>query len=907
MSLAPGVRLGAYEVVSLIGAGGMGEVYRARDLRLARDVAIKVLPDAFTNDVDRLARFKREAQVLASLNHPNIAAIHGVEETTNGNALVLEFVDGETLADRIVQGAIPLDEALAIAKQIAEALETAHAHGIIHRDLKPANIKVTPRGKVKVLDFGLAKPSEGGGSGLQADLSASPTITSPAMTVGRVILGTAAYMSPEQAKGKPVDRRTDIWAFGCVLYEMISGKPAFTGSDVVDVSAAILAKEPDWNALDPSTPSTVRRLLRRCLAKDTGRRLADVADARLEIEDVVSGVADSRSSNLSPPVQIGRTRAWRLPWALGIIALVALAAFSLLRSPSLDRAPLPMLQVSAELGAPVSLVTTQGPGAILSPDGTTLAFVGQPVGGAGAPHLYIRRLDQFSAQALPGTEGAMNPFFSPDGRWIGFFAGGKLMKIATAGGPAIALANAPNGRGGDWGDDDHLVYMPDFYAGLWRVSSSGGAPTRVTTPSSGHGTDRWQLVLPGSKAVVFTRHTSLTGYENADIMLQPLPSGEPRVLHRGGYYGRYVASGHLVYMQGGALFAAAFDMARLERAGEPVPIVQDVAGGGFWTGAAQFSISNLGTAVYVRGSSSATPIQRLDKSGGTETLRPDAVNWSDPTFAPDGRRLALTIFDGKQSDIWIYDSERGATSRLTMHTSDDFKPVWTPDGRRVAYTSHRGGNFSVFWQRVDGTDEAQPLWRGASVATSWHPSGKFLAFDELHPQTSFDLKILPIEGSEASGWKPGQAIAVLNGPAVEIEGMFSPDGRWLAYASNESGRFEVYVRPFPGPGGAWQISSGGGTLPTWSRTTKELLYGTLDQRIMSVSYSVDGGSFRVAAPRVWAEGRYRMLGPVVNRHFDLHPDGRTLVLSKVPDAGGSDGDQVVFAFNLFDELRRVVR
>src|SRR5688572_24949339 len=449
MSLAPGTRLGAYEIVALIGAGGMGEVYRARDSRLGRDVAIKVLPDAFASDADRVTRFAREAQVLASLNHPHIGAIYGLED----RALVLELVEGPTLADRIARGALPLDEALAIARQICDALEAAHEHGIVHRDLKPANIKLTRDGNVKVLDFGLAKASSPAESGT-VDLDNSPTITS-AGTHGGIILGTAAYMSPEQARGKPIDKRTDIWAFGCVLFEMLSGTRAFEGSDVHDVLVAVLSKEPRWDALGTNVPPSIRNLLRRCLQKDRRRRLADIADARIEIEDEMnpSGVHRAPEVVLNAAPR-NRLRHYGLPWAVAAMAVLSAGALSLWPLSRTTVAPSSLVRVNAELGAPVSLVTAQGAGAILSPDGKTLAFVGQPSVGGGAPQIYLRGLEQLSAQPLAGTEGAMNPFFSPDGRWIGFFSAGKLKKAAVSGGGSIALADAANGRGGSWGDDD---------------------------------------------------------------------------------------------------------------------------------------------------------------------------------------------------------------------------------------------------------------------------------------------------------------------------------------------------------------------------------------------------------------------------------------------------------------------
>jgi len=905
--------------------GRHGEVYRARDTDLSRQVAIKVLPDAFAHDLDRLARFEREAKTLAALNHPNIAQIYGLEKAGGSRALVMELVEGPTLADRITRGPIPVDEALPIARQIAEALEAAHEQGVIHRDLKPANVKVRPDGTVKVLDFGLAKltgPAEAGhyvpqvaggddrGVRLQPDPTAAPTISSPALLTGAgVILGTAAYMSPEQACGKAVDKRTDIWAFGCVLYEMLTGKRAFDGGTVTEALVAIMTREPDWAALGGKTPAPIRRVLSRCLAKERQHRLADIADARLELDQAI-GVPAAGTPDAEPVISGARsTRLQRvLPWSVSLIALAAATGIFLVSPPRQGTQQSAVLRVSADLGAAVSLVTAQGAAAILSPDGLTIAFVGQASTGVGPSQLHIRRLDQLTAQPLAGTEGAMNPFFSPDGRWVGFFADGKLKKIAATGGVVITLADAPNGRGGSWGEDDSIVFAPNPIGGLLRVSSAGGEPVALTSLAQGQATHRWPQLLPGGRAVLYTSHTAVTGYEGASLVVQPLPTGTPRVVQRGAYYGRYVPSGHLVYMHLGSLFAASFDPGRLELTGAAVPIVQGVANGALLTAGAQFAASGNGTALYVPSGSDAVPIQWLDESGRTTLLRETPANWTDLSFAPDGRRLAFDISDGQQVDVWVYDWARDALSRLTFDPSDDYKPVWTPDGQRIAFSSARDGQTlpNLYWQRVDGAGDVQRLTEGPNfqVAASWRPGGRFLAYVEYNQQTNADVLILPLDGDNASGWRPGQPTSFLNGPSVELEPMFSPDGRWLAYASNESGQFEVYVRPFPGPGGRWQISRGGGSFPTWSRARQELFYSTLDQRIMVAGYSTDGNSFVADPPRLWVDRRYELRGPIVNRSFDLHPDGRRIALA-VPDPQAGRRDKVVFILNFFEELRRL--
>jgi Tol biopolymer transport system component/aminoglycoside phosphotransferase (APT) family kinase protein len=899
--LSSGTRVGHYEVVAAIGKGGMGEVYRARDVRLNREVALKLIPDSVASDPERIARFTREAQTLAAVNHPNIAHVYGIEEQGGVRALVMEIVDGVDLRVRLAVGRLPYRDAIAIASQLAAGLGAAHEKGIVHRDLKPANVMIDAAGHVKVLDFGLAKSV----ASPDADQANSPTLSSPVhLTQEGAIVGTAAYMSPEQATGQAADKRSDIWSFGCLLYELLTGKRPFEQADVPSTLAAILAKEPDWSLLGAYSP-VIQRLVRRCLEKDRRRRLADISDARLDLEDELSGAASSLVLPTGPAPNAGS----RLAWLFAAAAATAAVTVSVAWAPWRETPDKAVMRLDADLGAPVSLVTAQGVGAILSPDGTTMVFVGQPRTPGSVQQLFVRRLDSLAAQPMPGTEGAMSPFFSPDSAWVGFFAGGKLKKAAVAGGGAIEMAGAPNGRGGSWGDDDQVVFMPDFYSGLWRVSASGGPPARVTTPAQSGGTHRWPQVLPGSTAVIYTSHDTLQGYEAAELVLQPLPTGEPVVLQKAAYYGRYLSSGHLVFMKEGTLFASAFDLRTLRPTSDPVPVLEDVANGAFWTGAAQFSASEGGLFAYQSEGSTATPIAWETAAGVTGLLRQTASTWSDPVFSGDGRRLALTLFDGRRSDIWIYDWAADALVRLTQHAYAAFKPVWTPDGSRVAFTLSRGdtGVFNIAWQRTDGSGAVQALSKGTSgrTATSFHPSGRFLALNDLAAATSFDILILPLEGSEDTGWTPGTATVFLKTAAVELEPMFSPDGRWLAYSSNESGRFEVYVRPFPGPGGVWQVSRDGGTFPTWSQSRSELLYSSLDQRVMSVAYESDARSFRASPPRRWSRARHRLLGPVVTRNYALHPDGTRLAMAQAPDETAA-GDRIVFLFNFFEDLQRRV-
>jgi serine/threonine-protein kinase len=907
VALGPRTRLGAYEILSLLGSGGMGEVWRARDLKLQRDVAIKVLPQALHDDPERLARFQREAQTLAALNHPNIAHIHGFEDSSGVPALVMELVEGPTLADRIAKGRIPLDEALPIAQQLAEGLEAAHEQGIIHRDLKPANIKVRADGTVKILDFGLAKalePKQPSG----VNVTQSPTITTPAMMTGvGVVLGTPAYMSPEQVTGQASDKRCDVWAFGCVLYEMLAGKRPFDGADKHDAMMAVASKEPDWSALGDVSES-VRKLLKRCLEKARKKRLSDMSVVRLELEDAAQSPTAFGSN-----VEVNAASRRRTTGPAGTLLLVAAAAavgWFAARTVSAPEPSRPLIRVAGDVGAPVSLNTTQGASAVLSPDGQRLVFVGQARTDSGAPRLYTRRLDTLGASPIPGTEGAMNPFFSPDGAWLGFFANSKLRKIPIAGGTAIDLADALNGRGGSWGDDNQIVYMPDFYSGLWKVPAGGGVVTQVTFPPKGsRTTHRWPQVLPGSKAVIYTSNRTLIGYENGDVVLQPLPSGEPRVIQKNAYFGQYLASGHLTFVHKGALHAVPFDIKSLTATGEALPVLDDVSSGSLWTGAAQFSASSDGTAVYVPGSNVNSGVTTVDRSGARASILDQIHNWANPQFSPDGRRIAFDIFDGAQTDIWVYDLVDQSLSRLTTSPRIEVKPIWSPDGKRIAFFSvEDDGTYRAAWQLADGSGSAKTLLGKdvTSIPTSFHPSGRYLAYVELSDKTSFDAKVVELNLEADGDWKPGRTIDVATTPASELEPTFSPDGRWIAYGSAQTGRSEIYVRPFPGLDGTWQVSSAGGAFPTWSKSGHELLFATLDQRIMAVSYSTDGSAFRATAPRVWTDERHRLTGPTFMRNFDLRPDGARVAFSKVADAGEKSSDPVVMVFNLFDELRRKV-
>jgi Tol biopolymer transport system component len=911
MSLLPGLRLGHYEVVAPLGAGGMGEVYRARDTKLGRDVALKVLPDAFSRDPERLARFEREAHLLASLNHSAIATIHGIEESDGIRFLVLELVPGETLAERLGGGGLRLPEALDIARQIAAALAAAHDHGVIHRDLKPANIQLTGTGAVKLLDFGLAKGLESGA--LPSALSQSPTL-SVAGTRAGVILGTASYMSPEQATGRPVDRRADIWAFGCVLYEMLTGQRAFAGAELSDTLAAVLTKAPDWTALPAITPTAIRRLLRRCLEKDRTQRLSDIADARLEIDEALTAPA-SDSMIAASAVTSLRPARWRraVPWAIAAIFGVGWVLLLWRVAPWRTTPPRAPQRLSVELGVDSALPTTDA-AFVLSPDGTLLAFVARRSGSD--PQLYLRRLDQLTATSLGGTDGASSPFFSPDGQWLAFFAGQKLKKVPVTGGAVVVIADAPNKRGGWWAEDGTIVYAPGHRVGLMRVSAVGGEAQPLTTLAKGEITHRWPQVLPGGAAVLYTASTEIDIGAGSTLVAQPLPSGERVIVHRGGYFGRYVASGHVIFMQEDTLFAMPFDRQRLTATGALGRVIDGVRSDSS-RGAAEFAVSEVGTLAYLPGRNTfdARTMVWVDRTGALTALRAVATDWSNPEFSPDGRRIAMDIRGEGHRDIWVYDWTRETMTRVTSEGTNESHPVWTPDGVRIVYRSFKSstdpsGN-TLSWKRADGSGDTQVLLQSQAtlIPGSWHPTNKVLAYVATMPGTGDDVMMLPIEGDEVTGWKPGQPTGFVNTAARERAPAFSPNGQLLSYSSNESGGDQVYVRRFPGPSERVMVSSAGGHTSSWSRARPELVFAATgsDYRsvLMVAPYRVENESFRVDKPRLWAERAPRLPVLLGERLYALHPDGVRVVIAPPPEDETLGQNRVTFFLNFFDELQRI--
>src|SRR5579864_2979146 len=896
MSLNPGTPIGPYEILALLGAGGMGEVYRARDTRLNRDVAIKVLPESFANDVERLARFTREAQTLAALNHPNIAHIHGLEESGRIHALVMEVVEGEDLSAIIARGPVPLSDALPIARQVADALEAAHEQGIVHRDLKPANIKVRADGTVKVLDFGLAKALDPAGSS-SADAMNSPTLTARATQMG-MILGTAAYMAPEQAKGKSVDTRADIWAFGVVLHEMLTGRRLFDAEDISETLAAVLTRDVSLSSLPADIPPRLRALLRDCLIRDPKQRLRDIGQARIEIARIIAGAPDDAVASATATAP--SVSAWQraLPWVVtGALAVVALALWAPWRvqTPA-DRPP---ARLTVDLGREVSLpaFATGGGSVALSPDGTRLAYAsGTPV------KLFTRRLDQPDGTELPGTQNALVPFFSPDGLWVGFYVDSKVNKISIDGGAVVPLADVGgNIAGASWSDDGTIV-VSVVRKGLVRIAAGGGAPGLVAGLGEGEVTLACPQVLPGGKAILFAAVKTLD-VDKITIEVLTLADGHRKILARGGQCPRYLptssGAGHLVYVNKATLFAIPFDLDTLEARGTAVPVLSDVAYESS-TNSGQWTFSRTGTLVYRRtgGAAAMATIQWVDPTGRREPLWPKPDAYRDLSVSPDGSRIAVVVAGGSQ-DVWVYDPRRDIPTRLTLGGTASIGPRWSPNGLYVVFASYGAGIFQV---RADGGSPPQALVP-ATLRFPWSftPDGKRLAFFEYVGKGQ--MWTVPLEDQDGQ-LKAGTPEPILKSSSNDVCPSLSPDGRWLAYQSDESGKYEIYVRELRPPSSAQgtkaQISNSGGMTPAWSRSAHELMYRSGDQ-IMAVSYTVNGGTFVPEKPRVW-------IAKPGGTDWDLAPDGKHVaVLTPVESAGAPARDhEVVFLLNFFDELRRKV-
>ncbi len=917
-----GKTLNHYEIIEPLGAGGMGEVYRAHDTTLKRDVAIKVLPEDLSADVERLARLEREAQLLAALNHPNIAAIYGLEEAetdegTSVRYLILELIEGESLAEKLSHGRLEVEMALGIARQIAEALEAAHSKGIIHRDLKPGNVVIAPEGKAKVLDFGLAKvhDAETADPDVSPDFTESPTVV--VATQAGIILGTAAYMSPEQARGKPLDKRTDIWSFGCVLYEMLTGRRPFEGETVTDVLAAIVEREPDWDALAEETHPLIHLLLCRCLEKDSYRRLHDIADARIE---VVEALGEPRGVLPGVPPVAGYLPLWRrvLPWAAGV-AIGAIVTGVTVLSVTRSAPGLPW-QFEINLPADASL-HLDGNSLALSPDGSVLVFVANE---GGTRQLYMRRMNQLAATPIPGTEGALRPFFSPDGQWVAINADGDLKKVSLEGGiPFDLCENCLSTHAGwysadfsgDWGPPDtDLVFS--YGGSLWQIPATGGTPKLIAEPNSEEGETGYYRpeILPGTDGVLFeVRHGGNVGGK-VGVAALSLDESEVQLIAEEGTDPQYAETGHVIYARGDTVFAVGFDPQDLRVSGHPTPILQAVMVLG--AGAAQVSFSHDGTLAYVADTGVGEADRALvwvDRHGASQPVTDQLRPYDQPRLSPDGTRAAVGIVSGEWSrsiatgqDIWILEIEQNTLTRLTTEGDDNRHPLWTPDGSRVTFSSAGRDESlvgSLHWKLADlGGQAAQQLLARdyTTFPADWSPDGRTLVARE-NVGSDKNILLIPFDDDGT----PGTPSYFLATDFNERAATLSPDGNWLAYVSDLSGRDEVYVEPFPGPGGRRvQVSNEGGRQPCWGPNGDEVFYRNGD-RMVAVAVQIEP-RFEVMNREVLFKRKF-FARTAHKTHYDIHPDGQRFLMIEEPDPGESPQQiNIKIVLNWFEELKRLV-
>ncbi len=897
MNLAPGTRIGPYEVVSLIGAGGMGEVYLARDGKLQRHVALKILPDMFAADPERLARFEREARTLAALNHAYIAAIYGFEESNGLHALALEFVDGETVADRIACGPIPIAEALPIARQIAEALEAAHEQGIIHRDLKPANIKVRPDGTIKVLDFGLAKALEPIAAD-RRDAMLSPTITSPALTHLGIILGTASYMSPEQAKGRPADKRSDIWAFGCVLFEMVSGKRPFDGEEVTETLAAVLKDDPDWTALPANLPPSIRTVIQGCLKRDRRERIADISTARFLLIE----------PHESPPVAVATAASPRWIWkAVGLLVLGGVLG-GIVVTGLRQLGPSPVLQVTrfrVPLPEGQQFTTFARRVVTISPDGTTVAFT---AGG----RLYLRAMSDLEPRLLAGAERAISPAFSSDSQSLAFWADGEIKRIAVSGGVPVSLyrtgtSSAPSSL--TW--EDTGILFPQTATGIMRLSPNGGKPEVLVPLSMSDGFAHGPQLLPDGETLLFTLTTdsgaSIERWDNARIVAHSLKTGRREAIIEPGTDARYVQTGHIVYALGGTVFAVPFDLATRKVTGATTPVIDGVMRVIADSGTAQFAFSNSGSLVYVKGPRAAGEQQLFlfDRAGVAEPLKLAPGPYRYPRVSPDGTRIAVESTDVKESFVSIYELSGTSSARRLTYGGNYRFPIWSRDGKHVVFQSDYAGDPAIFWQPVDGgvAERLTTPDPGTShVPEAWSPTEDVLLFNVVN-KSKTSLWMMSMHDR-----KPVRFDDVTS-TVLPTDAVFSPDGHWVAYQAGESGSGGegiLYVQPFPPTGMKLQIARQAGR-PLWSRDGKQLFFIPAPGQLMVVSITSQQPTFTFTDPVSVPRG-FGISGPLNQRMFDITRDGRMLGLASPASAPSTATDllQMHVFVNWTEELKQRV-
>lgn len=862
MALRPGNRVGHYDVLELLGEGGMGAVFRAHDPRLARDVALKVIRADVATDPDRLARFAREARLLGALTHPNIATVHGLEDAGGERVLVMELVSGPTLDERLRAGPLDVDEALRIGGAIAAGVEAAHEHGIIHRDLKPSNIKLTPDGGVKLLDFGLAKALA-----TEISVSRGPTISSGGTADG-LVLGTIAYMSPEQARGKDLDTRTDIWSFGCVLFDMLTGTTAFGGASVSDTIAAILTRDPDWSRLPAHLPPSIARLLRRCLVKDAHTRLRDIGDARIEIEDALAHAAD--------PAVAGPARTPRARGSLTSAAAIALlavgaasgafGAWAWTRRSAVATRPV-TVRFALPLPPVQRLAGTDFPAIAMSPVDTHVAYIASQ---GGHQELFVHDMAAPASEgtAIEGTEGAIGPFFSPDGQWIAFFAGGKLRKVAVAGGPVRDIADAPIGFGGSWGPDGTIVFAPDNGSAIWRVSADGGAATPITTLDAAHGefSHRWPEFLPDGTRILFTVGTE-GSWDSATIAVQGIDGGARRTVVKGGSAPHYLADGRVLYARAGALFAVTLDgSATAVRAdARQAALVEDVAES--LDGAAQVSVTRGGSLLYVarKDAAGARTLAWVDRSGRIQPLAAPRRAYQSPRLSPDGNTIAVSIPTGERDELWTYDVPHAALTQFTFNGGT--AATWSADGRRILFSAPKDGTPVVFARALDGSDndERQGHSARAQVPASIAPDGTIACVE--YEGSVRDIVLLNSRNPE-----PRRFLA---SSAAESSPAFSPDGGYLAFVSDRSGRNEVYVTSAVDTSRSMQISINGGTEPVWRRDGAEIFFRS-GRRMMSAAVR-PRPAFTVGAASLLFEGDFDT-GTLGRAGYDVSADGARLLM-----------------------------